>query len=1358
MKFFIWMAMRRLNQTFTILLLLMSVAALLCFSLNTVKVNAAGENWLTGWSYRKSHQIVGSTAGAQTDYQVRITVYYGSGTDSGGNVYLNGKCRTDFGDIRFTASDGSTLLAYWIESYTASSSAVFWVKVPSIPASPNTATIYIYYGKSDATTTSNGDATFLFFDDFPGTAVNTTKWTVLSGGSVSVSNGELVLTGDGSNRGKVASKTFQSTDYVRMRVKSRVADASESSLLAVLQHDKTYGASSNRPSNGFWHETYGTDFNIYKGVSNTLTKLTSVTYDFYPDTNYHILEFVKSGSSMKGYADGVLKTSVSDTTTFSSKYIGLASRERAYATRVDWVFISKYVEPEPSHGSWGGEETPTPPGAGPYPPTLTSPSNGTRFNPSATVVFSWVFNHPNQSESQSAYQFQLDNDADFSSPAIDTGKVQSSSQQTSQALPSAVGLYYWRVRVWDTQDRASNYSSAWYVIVDRLEVYGAWVSDSRADVGSTQYVYWQLRYDYDDVVFDNSKGTVKVNGESASWDSQNSRWQYATSKSTVGSYTYTLTFVDNAYGLTAITGTTSQTIIFDKLEVYDYGVSDGRANVGDSVIVWVKIRYAYDQQTLDGSKGSVAIGGQTATWNSQYGRWQISVSQTSVCKVDYQTPSSVTDSQYGLTVLAGQTTLSVIWDRVKVESSGAVDGRVNIGESDKVYFVLKYEYNSTIVSDGNVLVNGTAATYNPSLQRWELTVQSSTVCGKRYYVSSVSGNTYGITVLNHVASYPLVVWDRVKVESGGIAKQRADVGSYVKVYFVVRYEYDGALVTNGYVLVNGSSSYYNASASRWEYLATSQTVGRLGFQVSAVYGNTYGITVFTDLAGCQYCIWDRIQIYEAGATDDRADVGGTVYVWFRARYEYDQTLFTDSKGLLYVNGTQASFDGLKWVKTVSASTVCKRYYTVSGIVDNVYGLTAFKMDVNAPSVIFDKAIFTLTVSKTRINIGSSANITVSGVYAYDGAAFQGYVRLNDTELYKRSAGKWGFTVLAISDSLYGLTAFESNSVSIIWDGMAVYSQAVDLDRLLVAVRVKYAYDGLPIEGCQIIYGGLSAYTNASGWAVFSVWNFTRVVYGSSAYAASEPHYGLTYCSQSLAVQFAKETYDTFWVASNGQLQNVYWDWENRKLTFHTTGTAVIWTGGMGTPQKVEVNRQTWSNWQYTNGFVKIYGLSSYVVVSWPIPPKPQEPQAPPQYVTMVSLSVGVVDLGTLKPGQNVTFAIPVSSNQTVKIVSAEPAFKQEWFTLLTALPLDVSSRGNNTIKFMLKIPANIYGSFNIPVEIKAVAEGTTLTATSYVKLTVSEAKAEAGLTEQVVGWLSDPTVIFLILLTILIVAVASRRR
>jgi len=33
--------------------------------------------WLSGWSYRRFHEIVGSIAGAVTDYQVRVKVYYG---------------------------------------------------------------------------------------------------------------------------------------------------------------------------------------------------------------------------------------------------------------------------------------------------------------------------------------------------------------------------------------------------------------------------------------------------------------------------------------------------------------------------------------------------------------------------------------------------------------------------------------------------------------------------------------------------------------------------------------------------------------------------------------------------------------------------------------------------------------------------------------------------------------------------------------------------------------------------------------------------------------------------------------------------------------------------------------------------------------------------------------------------------------------------------------------------------------------------------------------------------------------------------------------------------------------------------
>jgi hypothetical protein len=102
----------------TISIILMLVFSLVAIQIQTIRNAEAapdGESWLAGWSYRKEHQIIGSTAGAQSDYTMQIVVHYGSGTDSGKDVYLNGQCQSDFGDIRFTESDGITKLDYWFE-------------------------------------------------------------------------------------------------------------------------------------------------------------------------------------------------------------------------------------------------------------------------------------------------------------------------------------------------------------------------------------------------------------------------------------------------------------------------------------------------------------------------------------------------------------------------------------------------------------------------------------------------------------------------------------------------------------------------------------------------------------------------------------------------------------------------------------------------------------------------------------------------------------------------------------------------------------------------------------------------------------------------------------------------------------------------------------------------------------------------------------------------------------------------------------------------------------------------------------------------------------------------------------------
>jgi hypothetical protein len=71
--------------------------------------------------------------------------------------------------------------------------------------------------------------------------------------------------------------------------------------------------------------------------------------------------------------------------------------------------------------------------------------------------FSWTF--VDQGDSQSAYQIQIDNNSNFSSPEVDTGKVLSSSQTFLLSRPFPLlnwgTTYYWRLRVWDSHDTPS---------------------------------------------------------------------------------------------------------------------------------------------------------------------------------------------------------------------------------------------------------------------------------------------------------------------------------------------------------------------------------------------------------------------------------------------------------------------------------------------------------------------------------------------------------------------------------------------------------------------------------------------------------------------------------------------------------------------------------------------------------------------------------------------------------------------------------------------------------------------------------------------------------------------------------------
>ncbi|MEM3549225.1 MAG: hypothetical protein QXJ23_09510 [Thermofilum sp.] len=135
--------------------------------------STGARNWLNGYTYRKEIVIQGSPAGAQTKYPVPIIVYYGSGTDTGNIVYLNGKAKQDFLDVVFTAGDGKTVLPVWVEESLPGVYMVAWVEVPVIPSFPSTASIYMYYGGQGSPRISPSQYIEVF-DEYPtGTSVTT---------------------------------------------------------------------------------------------------------------------------------------------------------------------------------------------------------------------------------------------------------------------------------------------------------------------------------------------------------------------------------------------------------------------------------------------------------------------------------------------------------------------------------------------------------------------------------------------------------------------------------------------------------------------------------------------------------------------------------------------------------------------------------------------------------------------------------------------------------------------------------------------------------------------------------------------------------------------------------------------------------------------------------------------------------------------------------------------------------------------------------------------------------------------------------------------------------------------------------
>ena len=287
---------------------------------------SSGAWYNDGWNYRKPVIINAGEFGTPTYYQVQIPVTYDS------------DMQADFDDIRFTDWDGVTLLDFWLESKTDSTSAVFWVEVIDDLGFFVPVTIYMYYGNDIVSSASNGTATFLFFDDF--STLDADKW---SWSGAEVIDGELQLT---------------ASEWIKSDLTFNSSTALETRSKQALGSRHNLGFASDWPAIGAMWIQHNSDGNayMYEGNTDTGTLL-------YPDGTYCIQSLYWKDADEGAYdidRAGIQHRDDADIPD-SDMYLGIQLWGSATTTYyADWIFLRQWVEVEPYVDSFGEEEEYTP--------------------------------------------------------------------------------------------------------------------------------------------------------------------------------------------------------------------------------------------------------------------------------------------------------------------------------------------------------------------------------------------------------------------------------------------------------------------------------------------------------------------------------------------------------------------------------------------------------------------------------------------------------------------------------------------------------------------------------------------------------------------------------------------------------------------------------------------------------------------------------------------------------------------------------------------------------------------------------------------------------------------------------------
>lgn len=234
--------------------------------------------WLDDtWPFRVPFTVTNSGL-TLTNYQVKLTL-------DTKTLIRNHKLNSDCSDLRVGGADG-TAYSYWVEgSMTANgcntASTYIWTKIPSLTGSGAVTSVYVYYGNPSASDASSGANTFISFDSFD--TLDASKWDTtgspgVSGGSLSLSNGQGIVTKSTVSASDGSGKIIFSAKQAATTLTGGKVGFSDTNTLATGFHNNNAAAlvigstqeqvaqtgSTNLVSHHQLEETTSTDANQFK--------------------------------------------------------------------------------------------------------------------------------------------------------------------------------------------------------------------------------------------------------------------------------------------------------------------------------------------------------------------------------------------------------------------------------------------------------------------------------------------------------------------------------------------------------------------------------------------------------------------------------------------------------------------------------------------------------------------------------------------------------------------------------------------------------------------------------------------------------------------------------------------------------------------------------------------------------------------------------------------------------------------------------------------------------------------------------------------------------------------------------------